>query len=113
MRAISFEQFGAQCGSSSLNHRKDTEEDESLLTYPARINRPVSFSPLETAKAFESPMFAAYNSNSSGRDLAKSTKNIRVQYGVKSTGATGEGEKLAFASPDLVSVPRNGSRFDP
>ncbi|KAK5174964.1 uncharacterized protein LTR77_000100 [Saxophila tyrrhenica] len=59
-----------------------------------RIGRPVSFSPLEMAKAFESPMLANCNSNTTGRDLAKAVGGHRVRYGV-GMGLHGE-SKIAF-----------------
>lgn len=76
------------------------------------IGRPISFSPLEIAKAFESPMLAHYNSNASGRELAGATcGKFQVRYGVVSSGAEGTEPRMAFARAASVSEPHVGERF--
>ena len=58
-------------------------------------------------------MFANCNSNSSGRDLAKSIGDVHVKYGVNTTNQPDDsGEKLTFGHPDSVRHPKNGMRFD-
>lgn len=63
-------------------------------------------------KAFESPMLAECNSNSSGRELAEAVGSVRVRYGVVSNDAVNGKAKLAVASVDLASPPKAGMRFD-
>lgn len=63
-------------------------------------------------KAFESPMLAECNSNSSGRELAEAVGSVRVRYGVVSDHAVNGTAKLAIASADLVAAPKAGMRFD-
>ena len=94
-----------------------------------KIGRPVSFSPVEMAKvrshsglphveyqlssqAFDSPMFANCNSNSSGRDVAKEMVDVDVQYGSREVGAPGDSVKLTFSDPRTVKQPVKGARFD-
>lgn len=87
----------------------------------------MSFSPLEMAKvswhssvapaysnvnqAFNSPMLANVNSNSSGRDIAEVAGETRVQYGVFRNDSTGTA-RLGFGHPDFVNRPRKGMRFE-
>jgi hypothetical protein len=77
------------------------------------LGRPVSFSPLEFAKAFNAPMLAAANSNSSGRDLANELGDLRTKYGVAMREADPEESKpmLTFADPDTTLLPASGTRF--
>lgn len=94
-----------------------------------RLGRPCSFSPLEIAKvrsiartymptvltlsqAFESPLLADVNSNSSGRDLAKQVGEVRVRYGSTAQHGLSKKSKLAFANPMLVECPEKGATFD-
>ena len=92
------------------------------------LGRPVSFSPMELAKvslplsytvalaheekAFESPLLADCNSNSSGRDVAKFVGEKSIRYGVVKSSPHGEKTRLAFADPGSVGLPRKGERFD-
>ncbi|KAK5175091.1 uncharacterized protein LTR77_000228 [Saxophila tyrrhenica] len=73
-----------------------------------RLGRSVSFSPLEIAKAFEAPMLAACDSNSTGRDAAKAMGDVRVDYGFSIDAAGLETTKLAF----LYSGPFEQSQKD-
>lgn len=83
-----------------------------------RLGRPVSFSPLEIAKAFEAPLLSECNSNSSGRDIAKTGRNVLVQYGSTNANtmqdkfADGSAKKLAFGGKGSVSLPRRDTHFE-
>ena len=88
----------------------------------------VSFPPLEMAKvrtefalrrriliifqAFESPMLAECNSNSSGRDLAEAAGAAKVRYGAIRTDQKSDKTKLCFGDPEDIVPPENGMRFD-
>ena len=101
-----------------------------LWTYAGfwRIGRPISMSPLEVAKvrserissiiselmtgqAFEAPLLSASNSNCSGRDVAKTVGDMRVQYGATTSSFQGP-VRLAFANPDQVIRPIRHQLFD-
>jgi hypothetical protein len=69
-----------------------------------RLGRSLSFSPIEIAKCFESPLLEACNSNSSGRDLAKTEGKVRIRYG-KKQGQHGRHAKLAFGVADMIDEP--------
>lgn len=85
------------------------------------MGRPVSLSPLETArvsrlrasywgllivsKAFRAPVFTEYNSNSTGRDLANAVGDRRVRYGATVFNTTSDVAELAFEDPQLVEAP--------
>ena len=47
-----------------------------------RLGRPVSFSPLEVAKAFEAPLLSDHPRNAPADRLLRGVKGTRVQYGV-------------------------------
>lgn len=73
----------------------------------------VSFSPLEMAKAFESPLFAEFNSNSSGRDIAKDAEESDIKYGVLTADADGTDgrRRIAFGESGSVMKPQKGTNF--
>ncbi|KAK3680947.1 hypothetical protein LTR37_021020 [Vermiconidia calcicola] len=73
------------------------------------MGRSVSFSPVELAKAFQSPIFVDCNPNLSDRDIARAVGHMRVQYGCTSNGRS---TKLTFADPEPVECPLKGARFD-
>ena len=74
------------------------------------LGRPVSFSPLEVAKAFGAPMLSNCNSNASGRDIAKADVGAtRVQYGASQANGR---MRLGFANPARVERPRESVDFD-
>jgi hypothetical protein len=77
------------------------------------LGRPVSFSPLEFAKAFNAPMLASANSNSSGRDIANELGSLRMKYGSIMADPDEEESKpmLTFADPDTTLPPASGTRF--
>lgn len=77
-----------------------------------RIGRPVSFSPLEMAKAFESPMLSDCYSNSNGRTLAKYATDEPVRYGLVPGDPSGTTTKIAFAESNSVTPPQQGTRVD-
>lgn len=77
-----------------------------------RIGRPVSFSPLEMAKAFESPMLSDCYSNSNGRALAESATDGPVRYGIVAAEPSGATTKFAFAESKSVATPQQGTRVD-
>ncbi|KAK5172795.1 uncharacterized protein LTR77_002915 [Saxophila tyrrhenica] len=77
-----------------------------------RLGRPVSFSPLELAKAFEAPALSTCNSNSSGREIAKSMGEVEIRYGITSSQANRGGTKLVFAHPAFVVPPQQRTLFD-
>lgn len=64
-------------------------------------------------QAFEAPLLADCNSNTSGKDISKTVGETQVQYGATQMllGAT-KVTKLSFANPDFVRYPEEGSRFD-
>lgn len=79
-----------------------------------RLGRGFSFSPLEIAQAFGSPLFASYDSNASGWSLASAAPHLRVRYGVVGSPAnthTVGDERLAFAQEDLVREPQQRSTY--
>lgn len=83
-----------------------------------RLGRPVSFSPLEIAKAFEAPLLSDCNSNSSGRDIAKAAGNVEVQYGA-TNGSMRHGKdtdsvvtRLAFGEQGFVNPPKKDTHFE-
>lgn len=57
-------------------------------------------------------MLSDCNSNSSGRDLAKATRDFNVKYGMMHSKSTSEKFKVAFGDPDVVSAPQKEMRFD-
>jgi hypothetical protein len=69
-----------------------------------RLGRSVSFSPIEIAKSFESPLLEACNSNSSGRDLAKKEGKVWIRYGEKQS-QYGRHAKLGFGVADTINEP--------
>jgi hypothetical protein len=66
---------------------------------------------LTLLKAFESPLLAEFNSNSSGRDLARATTASSVRYGARSAREY-DGQKLAFGQYESVRTPLKGTAFD-
>ena len=93
----------------------------------------MSFSPLEVAKvrsfgythrrtdplqAFEAPLLAGFNSNSSGRQMARAAGDAEVQYGetrhvvLHGGSAYPEQKRLAFAAPQFISDPQKNEKFD-
>jgi hypothetical protein len=76
------------------------------------LGRPVSFSPLEVAKAFEAPILADIGSNSSGREIARRKGGCPIQYGCKLNSGTCHRQEdrthLAFADPGAVVKPSAG-----
>jgi hypothetical protein len=76
------------------------------------LGRPVSFSPLEFAKAFNAPILAPANSNSSGRDLANELGDLRMKYGAVIADPDEESKPmLTFADPDKTLRPASRTRF--
>jgi hypothetical protein len=75
------------------------------------LGRPVSFSPLEIAKAFQSPLLANYNSNSTGRDIARAAEDTSIQYGAKAGEPGDKKAILGFARPGEVDSPEEGASF--
>lgn len=70
-------------------------------------------------KAFEAPILADCNSNSSGAHIARTVGDVCTQYGATENGNTRENlargilvKKIAFADPKLVDLPRRNTRFD-
>ncbi|KAK5164274.1 uncharacterized protein LTR77_009968 [Saxophila tyrrhenica] len=75
------------------------------------LGRPVSFSPLEIAKAFEAPLLEPNGSNCSDRDLARDAEGRAIRYGARSNLFVNGKTKLSFADPQYVAKPVFGSRF--
>lgn len=68
---------------------------------------------LTSMQAFESPLLADCNSNSSGGDIARKAGETPIRYGViASEDQTKAGVKLAFADPAVVEKPRSGMLID-
>lgn len=70
-----------------------------------RLGRAVSFSPLELAKAFESPWLAGVNSNASGDRMGNELGDRKLQYGVVGF----ESDRLAFSDAGMVQKPWRGA----
>ena len=74
-------------------------------------------------KAFEAPLLSDCNSNSSGRDIAKTVGTVTIKYGVVKNGASAvssyvkmlsgsrDCSKLAFADPSMVDTPQAGTDY--
>jgi hypothetical protein len=75
------------------------------------LGRAVSFSPLELAKAFDSPELRECNSNSTGRDIARVMGEWRVRYGAAPAGLEGKSEKLMISHADSTVKPAQGGYF--
>ena len=93
-------------------------EDRSTgLFFPAgdgqsMFNQILYWIKLTRMQAFQSPLLADYNSNSSGRDLANASEDVETRYGSVSPGEEGEKRQLAFGQPEMVENPERGARFD-
>jgi hypothetical protein len=69
-------------------------------------------SPLETAKAFGSPLLAEYNSNEEAKDLIKSVEHRNVQYGTMRWRGKWDSEiTLRLAEVGMVDNIRSGTIF--
>jgi hypothetical protein len=75
------------------------------------LGRPVSFSPLELAKAFQSPLLDDYNSNSTGRDLARVTDDTSIRYGARVGQQNDRKGILGFARATQIDSPDEGASF--
>lgn len=75
-----------------------------------RLRRHFSFSPLEIAKAFEAPLLANGNSNSSGSDLIREYGDVYVRYGAKRKDEGDSTRRLAFVESSSAEWPRQGDR---
>ena len=62
-------------------------------------------------QAFESPLLANEDSNSSGRDIARSVDDRPIRYGARSDFSMHGRTKLAFADPSVVLKPESGAKF--
>lgn len=71
---------------------------------------------MEIAKAFEAPLLANCPSNSSAKEVAKTTGEVAIRYGAIGgayQGVVGQNaEKIAFADASVVHRPRKGVQFD-
>lgn len=80
-----------------------------------RLGRPVSFSPLELAKAFDAPLLENCSSNATGNDLANIAGSVPVRYGAtgksRGGGSEYEAKRLVFADPRLIYRPLDAFRF--
>lgn len=61
-------------------------------------------------QAFEAPILAGTNSNSSAADIVEQRGNIEIKYGA--TAAGDSASKLAFAGVEIVNRPKEGMSFD-
>ena len=77
-----------------------------------KLARYIWFIPSDLQQAFESPMLANVNSNSSGRDIARGFGDVRVKYGTKMGDPMHGNAKLASGDPAFVNKPAKGARFD-
>ena len=73
------------------------------------VGRTVSMSPIETAKAFGSPLLRSSDSNADAVKLIKEIGERAIQYGA--TTVSGAEYRLEMNEPKYVRVPRGGERF--
>ena len=80
-----------------------------------RLGRPVSVSPIETAKAFKAPLLREADGNGTARDIVDQVGGLQVQYGALSAakeerGRTGPKDPMGGTSLDIQGVEEKALR---
>ena len=84
------------------------------------LGRPVSMSPIETAKAFGAPVLKVTDSNADTNRILQDVGDRGVKYGAVTTATDANGYRyelkdrayLGMAEPSIVRHPRAGERFN-
>ncbi|KAE9378501.1 hypothetical protein N431DRAFT_302183, partial [Stipitochalara longipes BDJ] len=77
------------------------------------IGRPTTLSPLETAKAFGTPLLAECNSNATIQEIVRRVEDKHVKYGVgKMDDSWDNASMLQLAGGDGVYTPTSGVAFE-
>ena len=66
---------------------------------------------LTVVQALKAPLLADYDSNATGRGLAKAAQGVRVQYGVSHASSRQQPDSLEFASPATTVRLEKGKHY--